>query len=162
MRPVPALGPGRCRAAERPTSADTTPTSDAAKPIGTQFSSHLPIASRALSVSNLYYSRKDAYLLWPTLGERLRSVPTPRDELITCYPTRSVVPFDLWRSTLATAVGAIDLAVAHPLFLVDAVRDRRQGRVGGPGPDRRPRRHFPGDAGGRLPLAPGRAGRPAR
>jgi hypothetical protein len=50
-------------------------------------------------------------------------VPTPRDELITCYPTRSVVPFDLWRSTLANAVGSIDLAVAHPLFLADAVWD---------------------------------------
>ncbi|MGW3622741.1 hypothetical protein [Streptomyces sp. NPDC000880] len=65
----------------------------------------------------------DPYHLWPRLDERHRSVPTSRDELVTCYPTRSVVPLELWRSTLAGAVGVIDLAVANPLFLVDAVWD---------------------------------------
>jgi transcriptional regulator with XRE-family HTH domain len=80
-----------------------------------------PHARNAHAAAKLLHT--DAYFLWPALGDRHRSVPTPRDELITCYPTRSVVPLDLWRSVLLNAVGAIDLAVAHPLFLVDAVWD---------------------------------------
>ncbi|MFC7992709.1 helix-turn-helix domain-containing protein [Streptomyces pilosus] len=65
----------------------------------------------------------DAYRLWPKLGERHRSTPTPQDEVVACYPMRSTVPDGLWRSTLAGATSVIDLAVANLLFLADAVWD---------------------------------------
>jgi transcriptional regulator with XRE-family HTH domain len=65
----------------------------------------------------------DPYRLWPRLERRHRARPTPRDELVTCYPTRGVVPADLWRSLLLGAVGRIDLAVSNLLWLADAVWD---------------------------------------
>ncbi|MGC9411285.1 helix-turn-helix domain-containing protein [Streptomyces sp. DZ1-3] len=65
----------------------------------------------------------DAYHLWPKLGERHRSMPTAQDEVVACYPMRSTVPYDLWRSTLANATTVIDLAVSSLLFLADAVWD---------------------------------------
>lgn len=65
----------------------------------------------------------DPYHLWPRLDERHRSTPAPRDELVACYPTRGAVPYALWCSTLAGATAVIDLAVANPLFLADAVWD---------------------------------------
>lgn len=65
----------------------------------------------------------DAYHLWPKLAERYRSTATAQDEVVACYPMRSTVPFDLWRSTLVSATTVIDLAVANLLFLADAVWD---------------------------------------
>ncbi|MGW3635144.1 hypothetical protein ACWD7F_34250 [Streptomyces sp. NPDC005122] len=65
----------------------------------------------------------DAYHLWPKLAERHRSTPTPQDEVVACYPLRSMVPFGLWRATLANAVTVVDLAVANLVFFVDAVWD---------------------------------------
>ncbi|MBW1599109.1 hypothetical protein [Streptomyces sp. JJ38] len=65
----------------------------------------------------------DPYTLWPGLGDKHRSQPTPRDELVTCYPSRSVVPAELWRGLVLDAVGMIDIAVANLLFLADAVWD---------------------------------------
>ncbi|MCC5031871.1 helix-turn-helix domain-containing protein [Streptomyces sp. WAC 00631] len=84
-------------------------------------SDRTPHARNAHAAAKILHA--DAYHLWPRLDERRRSVATPRDELVTCYPTRSVVPLDLWRSLLADAVGSIDMAVANPLFLADAVWD---------------------------------------
>ncbi|MGX4692912.1 helix-turn-helix domain-containing protein [Streptomyces sp. JNUCC 63] len=65
----------------------------------------------------------DAYQLWPRLGERHRSAPTPQDEVVACYPMRSTVPSGLWRTILAGACTVIDLAIANLLFLTDAVWD---------------------------------------
>jgi transcriptional regulator with XRE-family HTH domain len=65
----------------------------------------------------------DPYHLWPKLGERHRSAPTPQDEVVACYPMRSTVPYSLWRTTLAGATTVIDLAISNLLFLADAVWD---------------------------------------
>lgn len=65
----------------------------------------------------------DAYRLWPGLEVRHRSQPTPRDELVACYPSRGVVPADSWRLLLESAVGAMDLAVSSLLWLTDTVWD---------------------------------------
>lgn len=42
-----------------PTPTDTTPTSDAAKPLETRYRSHVPITFRRPRVSNSYYSPGD-------------------------------------------------------------------------------------------------------
>jgi len=80
-----------------------------------------PHARNAHAAAKLLHA--DPYHLWPGLERRHQAVPVPRDEIVTCYPTRGAVPVELWRTTLAGAVGVIDLAVANVLFLADAVWD---------------------------------------
>ncbi|SEP58516.1 helix-turn-helix domain-containing protein [Streptomyces radiopugnans] len=80
-----------------------------------------PHARNAHAAAKILHA--DPYHLWPSLERRHQAVPVPRDEIVTCYPTRGAVPVELWRTTVLGAVGVIDLAVSNLLFLADAVWD---------------------------------------
>ncbi|SDK82442.1 hypothetical protein [Streptomyces indicus] len=84
-------------------------------------SDRTPHARNAHAAAKLLHT--DPYHLWPDLDARHRSTPTPRDELVTCYPMRGAVPHNLWRSLIEAATSTIDLAVSNAMFLADAVWD---------------------------------------
>ncbi|MGH4027438.1 hypothetical protein ACQB60_00730 [Actinomycetota bacterium Odt1-20B] len=65
----------------------------------------------------------DPHHLWPRMAERHRSTPTPQDEVVAAYATRTVVPLDLWRTVLDSATLTLDLAIVNLAFLAHVVGD---------------------------------------
>lgn len=61
----------------------------------------------------------DEVHLWPDLAEDLHTEPNSQSELISVYPSRSAVPFNLWNELIAGVQDRMDVLVYSGQFLVE-------------------------------------------